>query len=158
VSVFIDTNVAVYAMCPEEPAKQAMAQSLIARHLDRGLLVVSTQVLQETFSVLTREKRVVDHEALRFVRLLGRRRVIPADADSVLNALELSVAEQLSVWDALIVHAAMQAGCTTLLTEDLQSGRRFGDVEVVNPFVTAVHEPPPLFKVPVRKKRARTAR
>ena len=45
---------------------------------------------------------------------------------------------QVSYWDGLIVAAAERAGCAWLLSEDFQSGRTFGDVTVVNPFL---HEP-----------------
>lgn len=41
---------------------------------------------------------------------------------------------QVSYWDGLIAAAAERAGCDVLLTEDLQPGRRFGTVQVVNPF------------------------
>jgi predicted nucleic acid-binding protein len=40
----------------------------------------------------------------------------------------------LSFWDALVVRAALVSGCSRLLSEDLQAGRRFERLEVVNPF------------------------
>jgi predicted nucleic acid-binding protein len=42
----------------------------------------------------------------------------------------------LSYWDALILAAAEVAVCEYLLSEDFQSGRRFGAIQVVNPFLT----------------------
>lgn len=44
---------------------------------------------------------------------------------------------RLAFYDALIVAAAAEAGCPTLLTEDLQHGRRFGEVTIRNPFLRA---------------------
>jgi predicted nucleic acid-binding protein len=41
---------------------------------------------------------------------------------------------QLSYWDALILAAAQRCGARYLLSEDFQSGRHYGDVEVLNPF------------------------
>ena len=38
------------------------------------------------------------------------------------------------IWDALIVRAAQRGGCAVLLTEDLQDGRVFDGVTIVNPF------------------------
>lgn len=145
-SVFIDSNVAVYALDPGEPAKRAIAEALVAQHLHDGRLVTSTQVLQETFNALTRKKRLAPTHALEFVRLLAQRRVVAANAEFVLGALEFSMRAQLSVWDALIVQAALGAGCTTLLTEDMQHGRRFDALEIVNPFAAAVHEPVPGYR------------
>jgi hypothetical protein len=46
------------------------------------------------------------------------------------------------MWDALVVQAALDARCDVLLTEDLQHGRRFGDLEISNPFVSSAHETP----------------
>jgi len=39
--------------------------------------------------------------------------------------------------DALIVAAALEAGCDTLLTEDLQEGRLISVLRIVNPFVAS---------------------
>jgi len=64
-----------------------------------------------------------------------------ASAETVLLGLELAAKNPLSGWDALVAQAALQAGFDTLYSEDLQSGRRFGALEVVNPFAAAVQEP-----------------
>ena len=61
-------------------------------------------------------------------------------------------AHSLSVWDGLIVQAALEAGCDALLTEDLQHGRRFGNLEIVNPFLAAAHEPRRRYGVKGRKR------
>jgi predicted nucleic acid-binding protein len=41
---------------------------------------------------------------------------------------------QVPYWDALILAAARRAGSRYLLSEDFQAGRRYEDVEVLNPF------------------------
>jgi predicted nucleic acid-binding protein len=41
---------------------------------------------------------------------------------------------QLSYWDALILAAAERSGAVYLLTEDFQAGRRYENVQVINPF------------------------
>jgi len=51
-------------------------------------------------------------------------------------AVDLQQRAQLSFWDSLIVQAAIQAGCETLYSEDLNAGQRIGTVTVVNPFKT----------------------
>lgn len=55
----------------------------------------------------------------------------------VLKAIDRSVADQLAIWDALIVEAALAGGCRTLYSEDFQHGRAFGPLRVVNPFQAA---------------------
>jgi len=60
----------------------------------------------------------------------------------------------LAFWDALIVQAALDAGCDVLLTEDMQHGRRFGELEVRNPFIApGAHEP---HAASYRARRSRT--
>jgi predicted nucleic acid-binding protein len=140
-SVFVDSNVLVYVVDRDEASKRAVAARLVAEHAFAVRLVTSTQVLQETFHVLTRKKRIPAADALEFVATFARRRVVPSNAEFVRRALSLSIAARLSVWDALIVQAALDGGCTTLYSEDLQHGRRFGALEVVNPFIAAAHEP-----------------
>ena len=54
--------------------------------------------------------------------------------DDVLGATDVHGLHQISFWDALLVHPARHVGCTTLLTEDLQDGRRFDGLVVRNPF------------------------
>lgn len=55
------------------------------------------------------------------------------------NAFAASQRWQISYWDAAIVEAAREAGCATLLSEDLQDGMDFAGVRVVNPFLTTPH-------------------
>ena len=104
-------------------------------------MLQNAQVLQESYNVLIRKSLVEPSRALFAVEKLAASRVVGSNADFVLDALRLSQRLQLSVWDALIVQAALAARCVTLFTEDLQAGQRFGDLEVVNPFADAVHEP-----------------
>jgi predicted nucleic acid-binding protein len=120
---------------------------------------VSTQVLQETYAVLIRTALVAPATALFAVETLAASRVVGSNAGFVLDALRLAHRHQLSMWDALIVQAALAAGCTTLFTEDLQAGQRCGNLEVVDPFTDAVQSPRehcasrPATKVPGRRRR-----
>ena len=75
------------------------------------------------------------------VRLLARYEITTPSARAALAATELAARHSVSIWDAFIVQAAIEAGCDTLFSEDLQAGRRFGPVTVVNPFDLSAHEP-----------------
>jgi predicted nucleic acid-binding protein len=140
---FFDTNVVVYAAHRTPDLKHETAQRLLEHHLEEGSLVVSTQVLQETYSVLTRKKMLSGPASLAWVTHLANQEVVPAQASSVLRALALAQRHQLSVWDALMVQAALDSACDVLYTEDLQAGMRFGTLEIVNPFQLSAHEPTP---------------
>jgi predicted nucleic acid-binding protein len=140
-SCFFDTNVLVYVFDRAEPAKQAQAQALVTEHMTARDMALSTQVLQELYVTLTRKKRLGAADALEVVTTFAQERIVPASADTVLRGLALSQRHQLSAWDALILQAALDAGCKTLYSEDFQSGARFDDLVVVNPFASPMHEP-----------------
>ena len=164
-NVFVDTNVIVYAHDRVDHAKRERAQALLEAHARDGSLTVSTQVLQESYNALIRKALVEPARALFAVEKLAAGRVVGSNAGFVLDALRLSQRFQLSTWDALIVQAALAARCVTLYTEGLQAGQRFGDLEVVNPFADAAHEPRAAFgvkpaakaaaKPPAKRKRLR---
>lgn len=138
---FFDTNVLVYSQDRSEPSKQALAQSLLAQAIDDEEFVVSTQVLAEFYSVVLRRKLLAPAAALALVRLWSEHDVVPHTPELLLQGLELHQAHSVSMWDALVVRAAIEARCDILLSEDLQDGRRFGDLEIVNPFrVPSAHE------------------
>ena len=158
---FFDTNVVVYAHDHRTGHKQARAVALIEAHVRAGTLVLSTQVLLESYNALQRATLLKQDAALEVIEALADEHVVPADAASVLRGLRLAQRHRLSHWDGLVVQAALDAGCTTLYTEDLQSGQRFGDLEVVNPFADAAHAPraayatKPAVKPPAKRKRSR---
>jgi predicted nucleic acid-binding protein len=52
----------------------------------------------------------------------------------LLAGIELQKKAQLSFWDALVVEAAIEAGCDILYSEDLNAGQRIGPLTIVNPF------------------------
>jgi len=53
--------------------------------------------------------------------------------DLIHDAIDCSILNALSFWDALIVAAASAAGCSTLYTEDLNNGQIILGVKVENP-------------------------
>ena len=131
---FFDTNVLVYTDDTSSPKKQGRAITLFAQHLRRGTAVVSLQVLQEYFVAATSKLGVAPEMAQRKVEILARGRVVRFEASDVIAAIELHRLTEVSLWDALIVHAARSAGATVLYSEDLQPGAVLGGVRVVNPF------------------------
>lgn len=129
-TAFFDTNILVYAFL--DVAKREAALNLIA---SGG--VISAQVLNE-FTNVARRKRERDWpEIERAVSVIRARfaDVVPLTADIHASAIALARAHGLSFYDALIVAAAQEAGCDTLYTEDMQHGRKFGGLVIVNPFI-----------------------
>lgn len=133
---FVDTNVLVYLLDDAAPPKRHVAHELVAGRGAAGSLVVSTQVLMELYVVLTQKRRppMEASDAEELVRTLAEWTVVQTDAGLVLAALARARTDRISPWDGLIVEAARVSGCRTLFTEDLQHGREFDGVRVVNPF------------------------
>lgn len=131
---FLDSNIFVYADDHRDPTKQATSLALYERARATGLGVLSTQVMQEYFSVVTSKIGMPPDLARKRVELMGSLDVVQIDPPLILAAIDLHRLHRLSIWDALIVQAAAAAGCRELLTEDLQPGARLAGVEVVNPF------------------------
>jgi predicted nucleic acid-binding protein len=134
---FLDTNVLVYTDDRSNPAKHQRALDVFAEHRSAGTGVISVQVLQEYFVTVTRKFKLDPLIAQRKTRLLADLHVVVPDAGDVLAAIDLHRLHGFSVWDALVVHSAKQAGCRVLLSEDLQHGRDFDGLLVVNPFRSA---------------------
>jgi predicted nucleic acid-binding protein len=131
---FLDTNVLVYTDDEDSPEKQRRALELFAVLRRRRSGVVSTQVLQEYFVTATRKLGVAAEVARRKTEIFGRLHLVTLGLDDILGAIDLNRLHGLSFWDALVVRAALISGCSRLLSEDLQTGRRFERLEIVNPF------------------------
>ncbi len=127
---FADTNVIVYAQS-DDGEKTAKAIQVL-----EGDVVISTQVVNETISVLTRKHGFSLADAHQIAtQLLLACEVVALDADTIREAIRLAARHQLSHWDSLIVSAALLASCDTLYSEDMQHGQVFDErLTVVNPF------------------------
>lgn len=134
--VFLDSNVLVYLFDSAEPDKQEQAMALFGQVAEEGLIVLSTQVLQEFFVVSTRKLATpLDPEkAIRALEGFASLPVFVVTPEIVLAAARTHRPDSLSFWDALIVQTALAAGAEILYTEDLQHGRRFGSLKIENPF------------------------
>lgn len=134
---FLDTNVLVYAFDDDAGWKRERAWEVIDQLNAMGGAVVSTQVLQEFYVVTTRKlaRPLPEQDAEDAVRTLCRWPVARSDAALVEAAIGVSRRYQLSLWDALILRAAGETGCSRVLSEDMQSGLEVDGVVVHNPFV-----------------------
>jgi predicted nucleic acid-binding protein len=131
---FFDSNVLVYTDDKASLAKRRRALDLVAEHRRAGTGVVSLQVLQEYFVAVTRKLHVDARIARRKVELLAEFDVAVPEVADILAAIDLHRLHGFSFWDALIVRSAKQVGCSILFSEDLQAGREFNGLRVVNPF------------------------
>ena len=136
-TVFVDTNVLLYAHDPRVPSKRDSCAAWIAWcwTSQRGRL--SSQVLHELYANLRRVAPMLDGGAARDV--VRRYRAWPAwtvDDAGVDLAWQLQDRFALSYWDALMVAAALHQGCRYLLTEDLQHEQIIDSLQIINPFLS----------------------
>jgi len=133
VIAFLDTNILVYAQ--QTGVKADISQDLIA---EGG--VISAQVLNELVNVLRNKQG----------RSWGDIALVLDDIDNALDpalpltartgraALALARDNRFSFYDALIVASAIEAGCDTLYSEDMQHGRKIGALTIRNPFIESI--------------------
>ena len=121
-----------------------------------GRQVISAQVLNEFTNVL-RNKQKQDWPIIELAVASIRRQfpeIAPLSAETHAAALSHARDHGFAFYDALIVAAAIEAGCDTLFTEDMQHGRAIGGLTIRNPFKTSspwtpiarrqmVRDPPP---------------
>jgi len=140
-AAFVDTNILLYAYSSVnegEMEKVETAKRLVDRLTLDGALILSAQVLNEFISVASRKgtRPLTMAEIAEVVARLSTQIVVPIDASLVQRALERMQRSRISYWDALIIEAAIRAGAATLYTEDMHHGTRYGDLQLLNPFVS----------------------
>ncbi len=126
---FFDSNVLVYTATSDD------RKSTAAECLANGG-IASVQVLNE-FANVARKKLRADWQIVELALAQFRfalDEIVPITLTIHDSAIVLARQHGLPIYDALIVAAAIEAGCDTLYSEDLQDGRRFAGVRIVNPF------------------------
>lgn len=127
---FFDTNVLLYLLSGDSRKADA-AEAALA-----GGGILSVQVLNEFASVATRKLGLTlaeVREVLGAVRAACT--VVPLTLAMHERGLGLSGRWGFSLYDAMIVAAALESDCTQLLSEDLQHGQIIDKrLQILNPF------------------------
>ena len=134
---FIDSNVFIYLFDETAPDKRRAAQALIQAGLRNGSACISYQVVQETLNVITRKLQVpaTPEQARRFLDavLVPLWRVMPSRG-LYHRGLDIQARYRYGFYDALIIAAALDAGCTRLYSEDLHGNQQIERLTITNPF------------------------
>ena len=136
---FIDTNVLVYAEASDEPAKQRMALDLLKQLFEATSGVLSIQVLQEYCNVAIKKLKLPAAHIRAQLDLYEQFEVVQVTPAIIRAGLDLHQTRSLSFYDAIVLASAQMAGCSVLLSEDVNAGELVGwvvgGVRVVNPFL-----------------------
>ena len=135
--VFIDTNILIYSMDQFDAVKQKKCRALLKTLKGEQRGVISTQVMQEFYVAATKKLgaqpltvKDILNSCERFVTVI----VAPA---IIKEAIDCSIINRLSFWDALIVAAAESANCEKIWSEDLNDGQVIRGVRIENPLKAA---------------------
>jgi len=129
---FFDSNVWIYLLSDDEPAKKEQAGRWLSEVEQK---VVSWQVVNEVCANLLKKKS----KSESFVRvamdfICESCEVVDFSLPLLETASELRARHGVSFWDSLVVAAAHGADCDTIVSEDMQDGRKFGQMVVRNIF------------------------
>jgi predicted nucleic acid-binding protein len=133
-TIFVDTNVFIYAIDQGNLKKQQQAKQWRAELWKSRRGRVSFQVLEEFYVKVTQKWPDARENARAEVRDLLAWHPVAIDEGVIERGWKIQDRYQLSFWDAIIVAAARSASCQYLLTEDLQAGQDLDGIRVVNPF------------------------
>lgn len=132
--VFFDTNIFVYAVSTAEKDQEKRRKARVL--LAEVKFALSLQVVQEFINTCSNKARLgQSREAItESVELLLAYPCLGPSPSLIRHAFSLQGRYQISYWDAAILAAATELGCTTLYSEDLSHGQTYGTVQVINPF------------------------
>jgi predicted nucleic acid-binding protein len=127
---FFDTNVILYAF-GQDDTRRRLAETLLAAG---GML--SVQVLNE-FAAVARRK--FDRSWAEVRRALDILRVfcpkpVPLTVETHERAVHIAERYGYSIFDSLIIAAALHAGAGTLYSEDMRDGQTIDGLTIRNPF------------------------
>ena len=137
IRVGLDSNVLVYAERVNGPERKTHAVHILKTFSEEEV-VLPVQALGELFTVLTRKARWPTTQARAAVLAWQDAYLVAETSAAVLvEAMQVTCTHQFSLWDAVMIAAAAQAGCRLLLSEDMHDGFVWRGVTIRNPFASA---------------------
>ena len=134
---FLDTNVLLYSVDDGVPAKRDRARQWVTACWTRRCGRTSAKVLEEFYAKArkTFPTAISAGDARAIVRRYQHWNPWPNDSATLETAWAIESRYGFAWWDALVVAAAQQQGCTYLVSEDMQHGQQVDSVQILNPFV-----------------------
>lgn len=132
--IFLDTNLFVYSMDKYNPEKMVKSRSILKKTIKEYNAAISTQVMQEFYVTATKKLQSDPITVKNILRQIENFEIINTSPELIYEAIDCSILNQISFWDALIIAAAESAKCEEIWTEDLNEGQIIRGVKIVNPF------------------------
>ena len=137
VECFIDTNLFIYQLEALDGDKKAVADHIISAGIENRNACISFQVVQECLNTALRKAEIPlgTDEMRRYLgSVLAPLFRVPASISLYDRALGVQSRYRYGFYDALIIAAALDAGCARLLSEDMQDGQQIESLTIENPF------------------------
>lgn len=134
---FFDTNLFIYQLEGLDQRKAELADRLIRQGIERGTACISFQVIQECLNtaLCKAEIPLTPAQMQSYLEaVLAPLYRISASLGLYRRALDIQTRYRYGFYDALIIAAALEAGCSRLYSEDLQGGQQIEGLTIVNPF------------------------
>lgn len=134
--IFLDTNVFVYAYDVSAGIKHKKAQEIIVALWDSGNGVLSTQVLQEFFMIVTKKiPNLLDPMIVKqIISDFLKWNVVVNNGETILKSIELHRKHYYSFWDSMIIQSAIDGNADILFSEDFADDKTIEGVKIKNPF------------------------
>lgn len=130
----VDTNILIYAIDASQGQKHVRARRLVDTLAEKNC-ILPLQALNEFFFVCVRKKIVNAGIAEAYIQaLLRSMQVISPTQEDLRQAMQLHREHGQQFFDALLLSTAARAGCRIFFSEDLQHGRTFSSMQVIDPF------------------------
>jgi len=131
-SIFLDSNIFLYAFSTKDLAKQRIASSLVIKPM-----TISTQVINEVSNNLLKKLKFSNNNIAEFVEdCYIKYRVIDFTKNIFIKASELREQYNFSYYDSLIVSSALLSHSTTLYSEDMHHDLVIEkQLTIINPFI-----------------------
>jgi predicted nucleic acid-binding protein len=133
--IFVDTNVFVYAYSDDDILKHKTAKKLLQNDLVEDFVIVSTQILNEFYSVMSKGKSF-HQEIANYIKEIAKQTYVKVvTIESIELCLKIKEKYHFSWWDSLVLTSALENECSVLYSEDLQHGQIIeSSLKIVNPF------------------------
>ena len=131
---FLDTNILVYAALNQDPRKHRLAALLVKDALQMNDGVLSVQVINEFTNILFKKTKRRADEIRKLIEIFSPLNRVDMSTVLVDDAIGIKDRYGIQYYDALIIAAAKQCGCDTILSEDFNDGQVYDGILCRNPF------------------------
>jgi len=133
---FLDTNILVYTADHDNKKKQKQARHFLKTITQKSEITISTQVLQEFYITATKKLGIEPLVVKKLTHVWEIFEVVNVTPTIIKDAIDCSILQKISFWDALIIISAEYAKCEVLFSEDLNHGQIINGVRIENPFLS----------------------